>query len=113
MTHNKNHRRTVFIDISKTIIHFTLLDAFPLPHIHDTINNVTQYRVFSTTELHNAYHHVSIKKSDRLYRVFQVGNALYQFTHMLFRVTNGMACFQQIMMNLIAKEKGKKSMIKI
>ncbi len=60
VTRNENHKRMV-IDYSQTINRFTLLDAFPLPRVDDTVNAIAQYRVFSTIDLRSAYHQVSIR----------------------------------------------------
>ena len=102
---NENHKKRMVIDYSQTINRFTLLDAYPLPRIDDTINAIAQYQVFSTIDLRSAYHQVSIKESDKPYTAFQAGNALYQFTRIPFGVTNGVACFQRIMTDIIAEEK--------
>ena len=101
---NENHKKRLVIDYSQTINRFTLLDAYPLPRIDDTINAIAQYRVFSTIDLRSAYHQVSIKEGDKPYTAFQAGKALYQFTRMPFGVTNGVACFQRIMTDIIAME---------
>ena len=105
MARNENHKKRMVIDYSQTINRFTLLDAYPLPRIDDTINAIAQYQVFSTIDLCSAYHQVSIKESDKPYTAFQAGNALYQFTRIPFGVTNGVACFQRIMTDIIAAEK--------
>ncbi len=93
------------IDYSQTINRFTLLDAYPLPRIDDTVNATAQYSIFSTIDLRSAYYQVSIKETDKSYMAFQAGDALYQFTRTLFGVTNVVACFQRIMADLIASEK--------
>ena len=105
VTRNENHKKRMVIDYSQTINRFTLLDAYPLPRIDDTVNTIAQYRIFSTIDLRSAYHQVNIKESDKPYTAFQAGNALYQFTRIPFGVTNGVACFQRIMTNIIAEEK--------
>ena len=70
----------------------------------DTINAIAQYRVFSTIDLRSAYNQFSIKESDKPYTAFQAGNALYQFTRIPFGVTNGVACFQRTISNIIEEE---------
>ena len=105
MTRSENHKRRLVIDYSQTINCFTMLDAYPLPRIDDIVNNIAQYRVFSTIDLRSAYHQVKIKDSDKLYTAFQAGKALYQFTRVPFGVTNGVACFQRAMDNIINEEK--------
>ena len=105
VTRNENHKKRMVIDYSQTINRFTLLDAYPLPRIDDTVNAIAQYRVFSTIDLRSAYHQVRIKEADKPYTAFQAGNALYQFTRIPFGVTNGVACFQRIISNIVAEEK--------
>ncbi len=67
-------------DYSQTVNRFTLLDAYPLPRIDDTIKAIAQYQVFTTIDLRSVYHQVKIKESDKPYTAFQAGHALYQFT---------------------------------
>ena len=84
---------------------FTLLDTYPLPCIDDTINAIAQYHIFSNIDMCSAHHQVSIKQRNKAYTAFQTGNALYQFTRIPFEVTNGVACFQRIISNIIAEKK--------
>ena len=104
VTRNENHQKRLYIDYSQTINHVTILDAYPLPRIDDTVNFIAQYRLFSTIDLCSAYHKVKINDSVKLYTVFQAGNALYQFTQVPFGVTNGVACFQRAMDSIITEE---------
>ncbi len=104
VTRSESHKKRLAIDYSQTINRFTLLDAYPLPRIDDTVNAIAQYQVFSTIDLRSAYHQVSINENDKPYTAFQAGNALYQFTRIPFGVTNGVACFQRIMANSITCE---------
>ena len=92
------------VDYSQTINRFTLLDAFPLPRISDQVNAIAQYRVFSTIDLPSAYQQVPLRKEERPYTAFEANNGLYQFTRVLFGVTNGVACFQRDMTEFVHKE---------
>ena len=96
-----SHKRRLAIDYSQTINRFTLLDAFPLPKINDLVNDIAQYRVFSTIDLRSAYHQVPLKEEDKQYTAFEARNNLYQFTRLPFGVTNGVACFQREMMKFV------------
>ena len=58
VTKDDSHKKRLAIDYSQTINRFTLLDAFPLPKINDLVNDIAQYRVFSTIDLRSAYHQV-------------------------------------------------------
>ena len=101
---SETRKKRLAIDYSQTINKFTLLDAFPLPRINDTVNQIAKYRVFSTIDLRSAYHKVPLKAEEKHYTAFEAGGRLYQFTRVPFGVTNGVACFQRIMDTFI-KEK--------
>ena len=103
VTWNENNKKRMVVDYSQTVNRFTLLDAYPLPRIDDTICAIALYRVYSTIDLCSAYHQDKIKDCDKPYTAFQAGHALYQFTRILFGVTNGVACFQRIMTTIIEK----------
>lgn len=101
VTKDENHKKRLAIDYSQTINRFTLLDAFPLPRISDTVNEVAQYKVFSTLDLQSAYHQIPLKEEDKPYTAFEAKGGLYQFTRLPFGVTNGVACFQREMMKFV------------
>lgn len=105
VTRNNNHRKRLVIDYSATVNRFTQLDAYPLPKISDLINEIAQFRIFSTIDLKSAYHQVRIKDSDKKYTAFEANGGLYQFTRIPFGVTNGVACFQRTIDTLIKEEK--------
>ena len=46
-----------------------------------------------------------MRNEDKPYAAFESSWSLYQFTRILFRVTNGVACFQRIMDSFIKEEK--------
>ena len=98
-------KKRLAIDYSETINKFTLLDGYPLPRIHETVNTIAQYRVFSTIDLRSVYHQVAIKGADKPYTAFEAGGKLYHYARIPFGVTNGVACFQGIM-DLLIKEEG-------
>ena len=101
VTKDGNHEKRLAIDYSQTINRFTLLDAFPLPRMRDLVNNIAQYKVFSTIDLRSAYHQVPLKDEDKPYTAFEARNNLYQFTRLPFGVINGVACFQREMMKFV------------
>ncbi|KRY22914.1 Retrovirus-related Pol polyprotein from transposon gypsy [Trichinella patagoniensis] len=87
-----NHKKRMVIDYSQTINRFTLLDAYPLPKISDMVQAISKYRFFSTVDL----------KTD---------GRLYQFKRIPFGVTNGVACFQRVMDNILRVEKLKDTFV--
>ena len=104
VTKDENHKKRMAIEYSQTINKFTLLDAFPLPRIDELVNQIAQYRVFSTIDLRSAYHQVPFKNDDKPYTAFEARGCLYQFTRLPFGVTNGVACFQREMVRFVQEE---------
>ena len=68
------------------------------------VNRITQYRVFSSIDLRSVYHQVPLKDKDKPYTAFEARNNLYQFTRLLFGVTNGVACFQREMVKFVDED---------
>lgn len=100
---NSQHKRRMVVDYSQTINRFTDLDAYPLPRIDEMVERIAQYDLFSTLDLQSAYHQVPIRESDRIYTAFEADGALYQFCRVPFGVTNGVACFQRVIDDIIRK----------
>ena len=91
------------IDYSQSIDRFILLNVYPLPKIDELINKIAQYQVYSTINVRSAYHQVPINSSDKLYTAFEAAGKLYQLCRIPFGVTNGIACFQRKMDDVIAE----------
>lgn len=104
VTKNENHKSRMVVDYSLTINKFTSLDAYPLPKIEELVHKISQYEYFSSIDLRSAYHQIPILEHERIYTGFEACGNLYQFTRIPFGVTNGVACFQRIMNNIIQKE---------
>ena len=92
------------MDYSQTISQYTERDAYPLPRTDGMINNLAQYKVFSTFDLKSAYHQVQIKESDLKYTGFEANGGLYQFCCIPIGVTNGVAIFQRTMDKFVEDE---------
>ena len=101
VTKDDSHKKRLAIDYSQTINRFILLDAFPLPKINDLVNDIAQYRVFTTKDLRSAYHQVPLNEEDKQYTAFEARSSLYHFTRLPFGVTNGVARFQREMMKFV------------
>ena len=104
VTRSERHRKRLVIDYSETINRFTQLDAYPMPRIDDTVNQIAQYTVFSTIDLKSAYHQIPIKEEEKKFTAFEANGRLYQFCRIPFGVTNGAAAFQRTMDNFISEE---------
>ena len=102
---NQGSKKRLVVDYSQTINKFTQLDAYPLPNIESFVGKVAQYNVFSAIDLKSAYHQLPIREEDRPYTAFEADGKLFQYTRVPFGVTNGVACFQRTLDQLIESEK--------
>jgi hypothetical protein len=105
VTTNDNHKRRMVVDYSQTINRFTYLDAYPLPRIGELVEKISHYEFYSALDLRNAYHQIPIRKEEQKYTAFEACGNLYQFCRIPFGVTNGVACFQRTINELINIEK--------
>ena len=78
------HRKRMVIDYSRTINTYTELDAYLLPRINETVNEISNYSFFSTLNLKSAYHQISLREEEKKYTAFESGG-----------ITNGIAAFQR------------------
>ena len=97
-------KRRMVVDYSQTVNRFTELNAYPLPRINEQVEKISQYSFFSTVDLASAYHQIPLAPEDRKYTAFEAGGRLYEFHRIPFGVTNGVACFQQILDDIIQTE---------
>ena len=92
------------VDYSQTINKFTQLDAYPQKRVDELIEAVSQYSLFSTFDLKSVYHQVPIQEEEKKFTAFEAAGNLYHFTRIPFGVTNGVACFQRVIDDIIKKE---------
>ena len=105
VTADEKHKKRMVIDYSQTVNRFTQLGAYPLPRIDDMVQKIAQYSIYSTLDLKSAYHQVPLlREEDKPYTAFESYGRLYQFTRMLFGVTNGVAGFQRTLDDIIESE---------
>ena len=60
--------------------------------------------MLSTIDLRSVYPQVPLRQEEKPYTVFVASGGLYQFPRVPFGVTNGVACFQREMTDLVRKE---------
>ena len=97
---NEHQRKRLVVDYSRTIYRFTRLDAYSLPRMDDFVQEITKYKIYSSLDLKSAYHQISIKE-DKPCMAFEANVQLYQFCRIPFGMTNGIACFQSIIHQII------------
>lgn len=100
----ENKKPRMVIDYSQTINRYTMLDAYPLPKIEELISKVAKYQVFSKIDLKNAYHQLPILDSEKHLTAFEADGKLFQFRRVPFGVTNGVACFQRTIDQIVQAE---------
>ena len=103
-TGDANHKRRMVIDYSETINLYTELDAYPMPSADKMIQDIAQYKFFSTFDLKSAYHQVPIQERDCKYTAFEADGQLWEFTVIPFGVTNGVSAFQRSIDKVIQSE---------
>ncbi|BHF58955.1 hypothetical protein SprV_0100191000 [Sparganum proliferum] len=104
---NENHKKRMVVDYSQTINRYTLLDAYPSPRIDEMVERIANYDTYSTLDLKSAYHQIPIGVEERPYTALEACGRLYHFCRIPFGVTNGVACFQRTIDDIIARERLK------
>ena len=107
VTTNERHKRRLVIDYSQTINRFTYLDGYPLPNPEQMIRKIANYNIYTTLDLLSAYHQIPIKDEERHFTAFEADHQLFQFRRIPFGVTNGVACFQRTLDQIISDERLK------
>ena len=76
----------------------TVKDAYALPRIDETIDNLSGSMYFSKLDLRSGYWQVGMKESDKSNTAFSVGpSGFYECNRMAFGLTNAPATFQRLM----------------
>jgi hypothetical protein len=75
----------------------TIKNKYPLPYIEDLFDEMRGARVFSKIDLKSGYHQMKIRASNIPKATFSTRYGLYEFTVMLFGLTNAPAYFMNLM----------------
>jgi hypothetical protein len=74
----------------------TVKNKYPLPRIEDLFDRIRGARVFSKIDFRWGYHQMKIRPSDIHKTNFSAQYGLYEFTVMLFGLTNTPAYFMDL-----------------
>jgi hypothetical protein len=78
-------------------------NQYPLPRIDDLFDQMKGATVFSKIDLRSGYHQLWIKEEDVLKTAFKMRFGHYEFTILLFGLTNAPGVFM-ILMNKVFRE---------
>ena len=79
------------------------MDVFPLPHVDDTLEMLSQTRYFSTLDLVAGYWQVKMDNDTEEKTAFSTYSGHYEFRVMPFRLCNAPATFQTLMETVLAR----------
>ena len=82
----------------------TIKDAYPIPRVDDSLEALGGANIFSSLDLKSAYHQIKILKEDQCKTAFSSPCGLYEFTRMLFGLTNALATFQRVISHLFSSK---------
>ena len=76
----------------------TKKDAYPLPHMQETMESMVGTQHFSCMDLKSGFWQVKMAEESRQYTTFTVGSmGVYEFLHMPYGLCNAPAMFQQLL----------------
>lgn len=69
---------------SRRVNDATKNDAYPMPHLHETLHRIEQAKFFSVIDLKEAYWQIPLQESSRKFTAFRTKKGLYRFKVMPF-----------------------------
>lgn len=80
----------------------TTKDAYPLPRIDDSIEQMSGAKWFLTLDLCSGYWQLEVEPEDRHRTVFATRKGLFQFRVLPFGLCNAPATFERLMETVLA-----------
>ena len=85
----------------------TIKKKYPLPRIHDLLDQLRNARFFSKIDLRSGYHQMKIRTEDISKIAFVTRYGQYEFTVVSFGLTNAPAYFKNMMNKVFMEELDK------
>lgn len=92
----KDETLRLFIDYIQSS-KVTVKNKYLLPWINDLFNQLKQAKVFSKIDLRSGYYKLKIKEQDVSKTAFKTRYGHFKFLVMLFRLTNALTVFMDLM----------------
>lgn len=86
-----------FVGDYRSLNRITVPDRYPVPHIHDLLNNFLGKKIFTTLDMVRAYHYVPVEECDVPKTAVITPFGLFEFTKMQFGLCNASQTFQRFM----------------
>jgi hypothetical protein len=85
----------------------TIKNKYPLPHIDNLFDQLTDAKVFSNINLHSGYHQIKIRPEDVTKTAFSTRYGLCEYLVLSFILTNAPAHFMYLMNSVFMPELDK------
>ena len=76
-------------------------EKHPVPTVEETLQEVSNAKVFSKLDLNMAFHQIELHPDSRYITTFAAPNGLYRYKHLVFAVNMATEKFQQIVWQII------------
>lgn len=86
-----------FVGDYRSLNRVTIPDRYPVPHIHDLLNNFLGKKYFTTLDMVRAYYNVPVEECDIPKTAVITPFGLFEFTRMQFGLCNASQSFQRFM----------------
>jgi hypothetical protein len=79
----------------------TVKNRYLLPNITELRDRLLRAKIFTALDLRDGYHLIRIKKGEEWKTAFRTRYGHYEYTVMLFGLTNALATFQELINNVL------------
>ena len=87
----------------KALNKVTIKNCYPLPHIHDLLDQLKEAVYFSNLDLQSGYHQVIVAEQDAWKTTFKTTQGLYEWLVIPFGLTNALATFMIVMNDVLRR----------